>query len=76
MRKQTLTEDCWTIGSYLRSAANKFEEIEKGLRSDDRPNIRGFAAQFAAQKEEANKFAAMFESAASVTIETKEEADE
>lgn len=70
---KTLRDECWTIGSYLRSAASKFEEIERGLFQDDRPNIRALALPFTKQKHDAALFATMFENAESVTIYTSDE---
>lgn len=71
--KVTLTDaDCWTIGSFLRSAALRFGETAGEFKKPGMQNP-GFAAQFDKQKAEAEKFAALFENAASVTVETEEE---
>jgi hypothetical protein len=66
-----LTESAWTIGSYLRSAATKFEEIERDcLKPESAPAYRSLAPTFANQKTEALRLAELFEQAESVELKS------
>jgi hypothetical protein len=73
VKTHKLTGECWTIGSYLRSAAKKFEELAADCRKPDAsPSYAGLASTFDQQKEDATKFAQLFEQADSVTIHSEE----
>jgi hypothetical protein len=69
-----LTQDAWTIASYLESAAVKFEEIERSLCTPDaqfngfNTNLTAFASTFASQAKDARRLAQAFKDAETVTL--------
>lgn len=71
--EHNLSNRSWTIASYLRSAASKFEEIAKDLRT--LPGQAEFISSLDAQAAEAIKFAEIFESAETVTVDTEAHAN-
>jgi hypothetical protein len=58
--KSLSDEQCWSIASYLRTAASRFHEFAEA--SEHRPT-QPLKEQFEKQEKEANAFATLFENA-------------
>lgn len=71
--KAIITEEqCYTISSFLQTAASKFDEIAKSMR-EVAPPLAGFAQQFDKQAHEARQFATMFMNSTKAELEIPEE---
>lgn len=69
MRRIT-EEQCYTLGSFLRTAQGKFEEFSRALREDPTsPAQNDLAKQFDRQAREAQQFAVLFESAEGAEVQ-------
>ena len=64
MEQKDLSEQAWTVASYLESAATKFDEIAKDWEGLNPQMVLTFKRQ----AEHARELAAMFKEAENVTL--------
>lgn len=70
--KTVLLEDqCYTISSFLMSAAVKFAELAE--TAAEKPAMPALAEQFKRQHEQAKKFATLFSNAINAEVTLEEE---
>ena len=63
--------DCYTISSYLRTAAARFAEYAESMKLE--PANKALQAQFELQCSQAEKFARLFENAVGAEVGTPAE---
>lgn len=59
-------EQCWSIGSYLRTAAGQFKTFREQM--EQHPGNPQLAEQFEKQRKEADALATLFENADSAKV--------
>ncbi len=70
--KTSLTEEqCYTIASFLRTAASRFDEFYKMMHKS--PICIPMVEQFNKQEQEAKQFADLFERATAASLEVDSE---